>query len=578
MPRPPSVPSRKQPVATRAIARNPRQAEAHFNQALAHQSLGQWPEALASYDRAISFQRDFAAAYFNRALVQKALNQREAAVASYDAAIAAKPDWAEACYNRGNLLQELNRLAEAVASYDRAIRIKPDWALAWSNRGNALKAQRQFTAALASLDHAIGLKPDWAEVHSNRGFVLQLLGHFDEALVACDRAIGFDERLAEAWSNRGLALQGLRQLDEALESYDRAIAIKPELAEAHYNRGNVLQELKRMDQAHLSYDRAIAISPQAADPHWNKAIAFLLCGQWLAGWALYEWRWRLQGTGPTRRAIDAPLWLGAEPLSGKTILLHHEQGLGDTLQMCRYAPMVKALGASVVLEAPKPLLGLLSTLEGIDALIESGSALPSVDFHCPLLSLPLAFKTEPVTVPATRGYLKSDQAKRAQWVQRLGAKSRPRVGLVWSGSTIHPNDRNRSVSLAALTVRLPPHLDYVCLQNEVREIDAEPLRNSSIRHVGDELVEFADTAALCDLMDLVISVDTSVAHLAGAMGKPTWVLLPYAPDWRWLLGRDDSPWYDSVTLYRQQADWSWDAVLDRMTVDLHRRFDSPAYR
>jgi len=415
--------------------------------------------------------------------------------------------------------------------------------------------------ALASYDRAIAIKPDYAKAHNNRGNALKELKRWDEALASYDRAIAIKPDYADAYSNRGNALNELKRLDEALASYDRAIAIKPDYADAYSNRGVALQELKRLDEALASYDRAIAIKPDDAEAYWNKSLALLLAGEFGRGWELYEWRWKKETFTSPKRNFPQPLWLGEEDIAGKTILLHAEQGLGDTIQFCRYAKLVKALGAKVVLEVPKALRGLLSELGGVDEVIEQGKALPAFDYHCPLLSLPLAFKTNLANIPSPKPYLAASIQKCDEWEQRLGAKGKPRVGLVWSGSTTHKNDHNRSLTLQQLLAHLPDHYEYVSLQKEVREVDKAALEVSRISHYGDELNDFTDTAALCQLMDLVVSVDTSVAHLAGAIGKTTWVLLPYAPDWRWLLNRNDSPWYECVKLYREDETREWEAAL-----------------
>jgi TPR repeat len=383
-----------------------------------------------------------------------------------------------------------------------------------------------------------------------------------------DRAIEIKPDYADAYSNRGIALKDLKRFEEALASYDRAIEIQPDYAEAYSNRGVALQELKRVEEAVASYDRAIAIQPDYASAYWNKSLALLLVGQFDQGWKLYEWRWKRDTFTTPKRNFPHPLWLGAEDLADKTILLHAEQGLGDTIQFCRYAKLVKERRARVALEVPKALLSLLSGLEGVDVLIEKGQALPAFDYHCPLLSLPLAFKTDLTSIPSPKPYLAASTQKCEEWGQRLGVKRKPRVGLVWSGSTVHKNDHNRSLTLQQLLPYLPVGCEYVSLQKEVREVDKPVLEGGDIRHYGDELKDYTDTAALCELMDLVISVDTSVVHLAGALGKSTWVLLPYAPDWRWLLDTDASPWYASIELYRQAEDLSWGPVLERVSKDL----------
>jgi len=552
----------------RAIAIKPDHAAVHYNRGAALKKLKRVEEAVASYDKAIDIKPDYAEAYYNRGNALYELKRAEEALASYDRAIAAKPDHADAHSNRGNALKELKRVMEALASYDFAIAIKPDHAEAHFNRGVALNELKRAEEAISSYDRAIAIKPDYAEAHSNRGVALQGLKRVKEALASYDRAIAIEPDYADAHSNRGVALQELQRAEESVASYDRAIAIKPDHSDAHYNRGNALQDLKRVEEAVTSYDRAIAIEPDYAEAGWNKSFALLLAGDFARGWEFYEWRWKNEKTGLKSRNFLHPLWLGEEDITGKSILLHAEQGLGDTIQFCRYAKLVKALGPRVVLEVPDALCGVLSGLEGVDELIEQGKALPAFDYHCPLLSLPLAFKTDLTDIPSPKPYLAASPQKFDEWAQRLGAKGKPRVGLAWSGSTGHKNDHNRSLTLQQLLPHLPEGYEYVSLQKEVRQVDRAVLEVSRIRHYGNDLRDFTDTAALCELMDLVISVDTSVAHLAGAIGKTTWVLLPYSADWRWLLNRDDSPWYESMRLYRQDETREWPLVLARMAKDI----------
>lgn len=371
-----------------------------------------------------------------------------------------------------------------------------------------------------------------------------------------------------AYSNRANALKELKRFDAALASYDKAIILQPDDMQAHLNRGYTLQQLMRLDAALASFDKAIALQPDCAEAWCSKAVALLLKGELGLGWEMFEWRWKLTKSDLKARPFSQPLWLGKEPLAGRTVLLHAEQGFGDTIQFCRYAKLVADTGARVILEVPKPLSGLLEGLEGVTQLVETGETLPAFDYHCPLLSLPLAFKTGLASIPGSSPYLSSDAGKRRQWSELLGAKTRPRIGLVWSGSTFHKNDRNRSLTLAAVLRHLPDEFEYVSLQKEVREVDTDALNNSTVRHYGDRLADFAETAALCDLMDIVVSVDTSVAHLAGALGRTTWLLLPYVPDWRWMLDRDDSPWYQSFKLYRQSEDRQWEPVLHNVATDL----------
>lgn len=358
---------------------------------------------------------------------------------------------------------------------------------------------------------------------------------------------------------------------DALVWIDKALAVKEDVAAAHSNRGHALNDLRQHAAALKSYDRAIALQPDFAAAHWNQGLCYLQLGNFEKGWAQHEWRWKNEATSAFRekREFPVPLWLGAESLQGKTILLHAEQGLGDTIQFCRYAPLLRDLGARVVLEVQTPLMGLLSTLDGLSQLIARGDSLPPVDFHCPLLSLPLALKTKVNSVPLPRGYLRSDPAKVAVWRDRLGAGEQPRVGLVWSGSAMHKNDRFRSMPLPVLRSFLPEGCQYISLQKELRPADAQALSNwPELLQVSDCLTDFTETAALCEVLDLVISVDTSVAHLAAAMGKPTWLLLPLPAEWRWMLDRADSPWYASMKLYRQPDPGDWVSVLNQVRADL----------
>jgi len=553
----------------KAIAISPGNAAFYSNRGIALRQLGKLGEAVASYDHAIGIQADYPEAHYNKGAALKECNELEAAVASFDRAIALAPDYASAYSNRGIALTELGRPGAAIPSYERAVAIKDDYTVAYSNRGVALQELKQPAAALGSFDRAIALEPDYAEAYSNRGAALQELKRLDPAMASYGRAIAIRPDYAEAHYNRGITLQKLGRLEEALGSYSRAIGFKPDYTDAYSNRGMALQELKRLGSAIASFDLAIAAQPDYAEACFNKSLALLLVGDFGNGWALYERRWDGSDARKEKRVFAQPLWLGSASIAGKTILLHGEQGLGDAIQFCRYARSVAALGARVILEAPKPLVPLLNDLSGVSEVIARGDELPPFDLHCPLLTLPLAFKTNLANIPGNHAYLTSDANRVSAWAKRLGGRTRPRIGIAWSGSEIHKNDHNRSIRLSSLLAHLPDACDYVSLQKEVRDIDRDALQtHGSFRHFGNELGDFTDTAALCELMDVVISVDTSVAHLSGALGKRTWILLPYVPDWRWLLDREDSPWYASARLYRQDADRDWNAVLETVSADL----------
>lgn len=486
------------------------------------------------------------------------------ALACFDLAIKVAPDRAEAHFNRGTALKELGRYDEALGCFERAIGLKGDLVEAHNNRGNVLQQLRRFSEALASYGRALDLRPDAADVLCNCGNALHELERYEEALASFDRALTLRGEFADAYYNRGNTLKQMLRFEEALASYDRAIALAPQLAAAFNNRGLVLHELSRLDAAAESYRRALALEPDNADAHWNLSLTLLLQGDFAAGWREYEWRWRRTEVKDVVRVREQPLWLGESDLHGRTILLHAEQGLGDTIQFCRYVPRVAALGANVVLEVQPALVPLLGQVEGVARLVGRGEELPAYDCHCPLLSLPLAFKAGVADITG-RPYLRVPSARGSAWEAILGERSIPRIGLVWSGSTGHQNDRNRSIPFAEFRRIFQRGISYHCLQKEIRPADRAMLAEyPEIRTFEAELRDFADTAALIAQMDLVITVDTSVAHLAGAMGKETWVLLPFMPDWRWLLQRTDSPWYDSVRLFRQPAAGDWQAVLDEV--------------
>lgn len=464
--------------------------------------------------------------------------------------------------NLGLALKDLKLPADALACFDRAIALQTDYTEAHLNRGNTLQDLGRFAEAIASYDCVIALQPCNPDAFNNRGIAERELGRCEDAVASHDRAIELHPSFAEAYSNRGLALKELGRTADAIASYDRAIELKPHYAQAHYNRGNLLKSLGHINNAIASFDRALELSPGFADAQWNKALALLLGGDFDRGWPLYEWRWRMDTFSSPRRNFSQPLWLGDSPLAGRTILLHAEQGLGDTIQFCRFAAIVSATGARVILEVQPSLLSLLSNLEGVSSIVPAGQPLPAFDVHCPLLSLPLALSTSLKTIPASSPYIQPDPDKVKLWSERLGARSLPRVGLVWSGARAHKNDHNRSIPLSGLIPYLPDNCQYVSLQKEVRDSDLALLReHPSIHHFGDQIDDFSDTAALCFLMDRIVCVDTSVAHLAAALGLPTSVLLPFHPDWRWLLQRSDSPWYPSATLIRQDAPGTWSAAL-----------------
>jgi tetratricopeptide (TPR) repeat protein len=499
-------------------------------------------------------------------LICHELGRQPEALALIGAALKVKASAPDAFSNHGIVLHALQRYEEALASFDRALKLKPDHAEVLANRGNALLRLERIEAALGCYERAIALKPDYFTAHYNRGNALFALGRASEALESYDRALALAPSHPDILINRGNALLRLGRTAEALASYEQALALAPASAEAANNRGNALVAMGEVAQALASFDTALALDPAKADAVYNAGMARLALGDFADGWAQYEARWNVSQFVPQRRNFTPPLWLGREPLDGKTILLHAEQGFGDTLQFVRYVPRVAARGARVLLEVQAPLKSLLAATPGIAAIFAGGEPLPAFDYQCPLMSLPLAFGTALATIPADVPYVGAPPDRAARWRARLAAVPRPRIGLVWSGRPTHINDRNRSIAPHRLLPLLAdPHAAFVGLQRDVRPEDEAVLRaHARILDIGSELIDFADTAAAIAELDLVISVDTAVVHLAGAIGKPVWILLPHAVDFRWMYGRDDSPWYPSARLFRQTRAGDWDDVVARV--------------
>jgi len=528
-------------------------------------------EALAGYDRTLALKPDHADAHNNRGLALHQLQRFGEALASYDGALALRPDYAQALYNRGVTLQALQRFEEALASYDRVLARQPEYADALSNRGVTLHELQRFDAALASYDRALALRPDHAEALNNRGVTLHQLQRFDAALASYDRAIAARPEYAQALGNRGVTLHQLRRFDEALASYDRALALRPDYAEALSNRGNTLQQLQQFAGALASYDRALAVRPDYAEAHFNKSLLQLLQGDFDAGWRGYEWRWNNPNLKLSKRDFAQPLWLGDAAIAGKTILLHSEQGFGDTIQFCRYASLVAAHGARVLLEVPARLKDLMASLTGVAELITARDPLPHFDLHCPLNSLPLALGTRIDTIPAQAPYLTAPPRGMRRSSAALSSTHRLRVGLAWSGNPTPRDVADRSIALRSLLPLLDIGATFVSLQKDVGADDAAVLQHCrELLHFADEIDTFTKTAAVIASLDLVISVDTSIAHLAGALAKPVWVLLPCVPDFRWLLERADSPWYPTARLFRQHAPGDWPGVIGRVVIELEK--------
>jgi tetratricopeptide (TPR) repeat protein len=509
--------------------------------------------------------------YLGVALAQ--MRRFEEALTPLARAIKIRPESAVVHNHYGNALSGMSRHAEAIQSYVQAINCDGGVADSHYNCGVAYTALGQRHAALAGFTKAIELNPGYAQAFNNRGIVLSELARVPEALADYEHAIRARPEFVDAWVNRADLLRRLHRYEEALECSERALRRDPRHPEAHNSRGATLADLGRYDEATASYNRAVELNPSLAEALWNKGLIELSRGELGEGWKHYESRWRVKTLKLTQRFPSIPPWRGGESVRGKIVLLHAEQGYGDTIQFSRFCADVAALGARVILSAPKALQPLFKSLRGVHEVIGS-TTIPAFDFHCPLMSVPLALGTELDSIPAPVRYLRADTTAEARWTDRLRArKHAPAVGLVWSGRNTHSKDLERSIALQQLLPMLRYPVQWISLQKEVRASDEECLANTSaILRMGEELEDFADAAALIEALDLVITVDTAVAHLAGAVGKPVWVLLPHVPDWRWLQSREDSPWYPTARLFRQTAQRDWAPVIERVGAELERLF------
>jgi cytochrome c-type biogenesis protein CcmH/NrfG len=500
-------------------------------------------------------------------------SSHEEELKAFEKAIQLQPDNTGLWCGLGNLLLRLNRENQALLAFQHALRLEPDNFEAASKSGALLHRQRRWEEALACFRICEALRPDHVPTLNLRAIAHRGIGNYQGYLSDSLRAHELDPDNAESCNNVGDALLWLGREQEAIAWFDKALLLLPDNPIILTNTAQAISQLRRLDEAEAIYSRVRSIAPAHAMAEWNLALLKLLAGDFKAGWAGREARWKVPSLSAGYPRFPKPMWRGEEPIAGKTILIHVDEGLGDTIQFARYVPMVAARGARVVLVVADALQPLLSGLTGVDqCLRQSSGAVPNFDMHCPLSSLPLAFGTTLQTIPAATSYLPPLAPERVRiWEERLGPHCRPRVGLVWSGSLTHRNDSNRSIPLQMLARILDTDATFVSLQKDPRSADRVVLaERRDIVDLTAHLTDFAETAALVSCLDLVITVDTSVAHLSAALGRPTWILLPTTPDYRWLLGREDSPWYPTARLFRQDERRDYAPVLDRVRTELGR--------
>jgi tetratricopeptide (TPR) repeat protein len=552
-----------QPEPSAPVARLLVEATDHYQQ-------GRLAEAESVCARIQKLSPDSPDALHLLGLVQLRQGKADAALTLIDASLKVDSRSPKALGSRGRVLAALGRNDEALTSFEESLALDPYDPDTLSNRGSMLLRLERPGEALAALDHAVALNPGHFGALINRGNALALLGRLDEALAQYDGLLAGHSARPELHFNRGNVLASLGRQTEAIEAFDHAVASRPDYVAAHINRGVALQAVARHRDALGSFANAVRIERTNIDARQNAALSLLALGEYHPGFIQYEMR--RNNMPPRRRQLGKPLWLGEFSPDGKALLLHAEQGFGDSIQFVRYVPLVANLGARVVLEVPEELVSLLQPVEGVADIVPQGAPLPAFDIHCPLPSLPLAMGTELASIPAQIPYLKASDGRIAQWRSRLAPISGPRVAFAWFGRATHPNNRNRSLALAQLAPLFALEgISFISVQREMGSEDASTLRSlPRINHVGADLRDFEDTAAVFSLVDLVISTDTSVANLAGATGVPAWILLSFSPDWRWMLDRTHSPWYPTARLYRQTTLGDWDSVLAAVREDLKR--------
>jgi tetratricopeptide (TPR) repeat protein len=531
---------------------------------LQHHQAGRLTEAESVYREVLRQVPNHPDALHLLGMVARRSGRPELALDLIQRAISANPSSADYRGNLGLVLLDQSKFEQAIAAFQQAIRLRPDFAQAWCNLGSAYSAQGKSQAAVEAFQTAIQINPRFFEAYCNLANTLTEQKQSGPAMAALKTALEINPNSADLNYNLGNLLRDRGEFAESIAPFQRAIDLDPNHLQARQNMGNSLRDLGRHAAAVDCYSQLIAIEPEHAEAHWNLSLTQLLLGDFKRGWVEHEWR--LKCTSLSRpQDFGQPRWRG-EPLDGCTILLHPEQGLGDVLQFVRYAPMVAARGGRVVLQCQRELQQLLTGVPGISLVISRGQQLPSFNLECPLLSLPFVFGTTLDSIPADVPYLFADPALSNLWQHKLGGITGRKVGLVWAGSKTHRNDRNRSIAASQLAALAAiPGVCFVSLQKDAtpEQIAELNLGPKLIDHTAD-LHDFADTAGLIANLDLVISVDTSVAHLAGGMGKPVWLLLPFDPDWRWLLDREDSPWYPTMRLFRQREAENWSDVIARI--------------
>ncbi len=549
----------------RILEADPEQPDAAQFLGVLHAQTGRPAEGARLLRRSLALRPDSAGAQSNLAGALQTMGDAAGAERGYARALRLDPLLADAHASRAGALHSLNRVAEAASSAQRALALVPALPDALVNLAESALAGRRAAEAERAARRAVALSPGLPAARMALGSACAAQKRSEEAETAYRAALALAPGYGAAWVNLGSLLAGQGRFEEAWEAFATAEergAAGPSLWAA---RGGALLAMARPVEALADFDRVLEARPGDAGMRWNRGFTRLLAGDYAGGWPEFDWRRHDERAEPPWRRFAQPTWTGGD-IAGRTILLYAEQGLGDTLQFVRYVPLVAERGARVILEVQRPLMSVLSGLPGVERLIARGDPLPDFDLECPLMSLPHAFGTTLDRVPTAIPYLRPDPRRAAAWSERMAEGEGLRVGLVWAGNPRFPGDALRSPRLAGLRPVLDvPGVRFFGLQKGPGREDLERVPTpSTFTDLGPDIADFADTAAIMTNLDLVISSCTGPAHLAGALGVPVWVVLPLSPDWRWLLGREDSPWYPTARLFRQTRVGDWAEVAGRV--------------
>ncbi|MGD1276027.1 MAG: tetratricopeptide repeat protein [Tepidisphaeraceae bacterium] len=548
------------------LASHPDDGQATQLLGLVHLHLGQAPEALELLNRAAELDPQAPDRHCHLGMALLALSRPDEAAGALQRALALKPDYLDAWYHLAHALHAAGRLDEAVAAYRRTLELRPQFPTVHNDMGAALAAQGRYDQAVVAFQTALSQRPQYPEALNNLDEALVQQGKWAEAVAVSRQIVAMQPDSAEVHDRLAVELARAGWLEESVRSAEKAVSLRPDFAEGHNTLGMSLAKLGRLEQAKATLQRALALKPDLSSARFNLSLIYLVQGDWQRGWREFEWRWRVLKPYMPEPQFSQLMWDGGD-LAGRRILLHPEGGYGDSIQFVRYVPLLARGGGKVVLACVPELQRLFQTVDGVDELAITAPSMPPFHVHCPLLSLPRLLKTSLHNIPAKVPYLRADAAQSRRWRAMLPAgKELLKVGLAWAGRPEYDDDRRRSTSLSNLAPLGQVEGVWFCSLQKgpaAQQVRALPA-GFEVTDLSADLNDFADTAALIDNLDLVIAVDTAAAHLAGALAKPTWVLLPKVPDWRWMLNRDDSLWYPTMRLFRQPIAGDWDTPIRRI--------------